>query len=219
MFTFKEIYSAYLRCRRGKRNTHNALEFELNLIENICNLETSLNKKTYTPKSSVCFLTTSPKLREVFAADFSDRVIHHLIVPLLEQIYEPIFIYDSYSCRVEKGIHNATKRALKFSKTSKYYLQLDIKNFFYSIDKNILFQMLNKTIVNNYIKVTDYVFVRKRVVNNFKYKKGKMSLEEIKKFLSVQASFVGHISHANSYNLKRKVGVLDEKNPFDYDRF
>jgi len=45
-----------------------------------------------------------------------------------------------------------------------------------------------------------------------------MKLEEIKKFLSVQASFVGHISHADSYNLKTKVGVVDESNPFDYDR-
>ena len=123
MFTFKEIYSAYLRCRKGKRNTHNALKFEINLSENICNLETSLNSRTYTPKRSVCFLTTSPKLREVFAADFSDRVVHHLITPVLEQIYEPKFIHDSYSCRVGKGIHNAQKRALHFSKSSNFYLQ------------------------------------------------------------------------------------------------
>lgn len=88
---------------------------------------------------SVCFLTTSPKLREVFAADFSDRVIHHLIVPILEQIFEPKFIYDSYSNRKDKGIHQASKRARCFLRASKYYLQLDIRNFFYTIDKNILF--------------------------------------------------------------------------------
>jgi len=45
-----------------------------------------------------------------------------------------------------------------------------------------------------------------------------MSLEEIKEFLSVQASFVSHIQHANSYNLNKKIGVLNESNPFDYDR-
>ena len=132
MFIFKEIYQSYLKCRKRKRNTINALKFEYDLVQNLCNLETSLNNKAYTPKRSVCFLTTSPKLREVFAADFSDRVIHHLIVPILEQIYEPIFIYDSYSCRKNKGIHYAVQRARKFSKSSKYYLQLDIKNFFYS---------------------------------------------------------------------------------------
>ncbi|MEA2051049.1 MAG: reverse transcriptase domain-containing protein [Campylobacterota bacterium] len=206
MFIYKEIYNAYLKCRKRKRNTINALKFEFDLIKNLDYLETSLNDKTYTPKRSVCFLTTSPKLREVFAADFSDRVIHHLIVPILEQIYEPIFIHDSYSCRKNKGIHYAVKRARKFSKSSKYYLQLDIKNFFYSIDKKILFGIL----------------VRKRVVNNFKYKKAKylesyekqkgdMSLEEIKKFLSVLASFKGHIKHANSYNLKSKITNLNDE--------
>ena len=45
-----------------------------------------------------------------------------------------------------------------------------------------------------------------------------MNLEEIKNFLSVQASFASHIKHANSYNLTKKIGVLDENNPFDYDR-
>jgi len=48
--------------------------------------------------------------------------------------------------------------------------------------------------------------------------KGKMSLEEIKKFLSVQASFVSHIKHSNGFNLTKKVGVLDENNPFDDHR-
>jgi len=153
MFTYKEIVAAYMKCRKGKRNTYNALKFEQNLCENLCDLETSLNNRTYTPKRSVCFLTTSPKLREVFAADFSDRVVHHLITPVLEQIYEPKFIYDSYSCRVGKGIHAAQKRALKFSRATKYYLQLDIKNFFYAIDKQILFKMLNRAIVANYHKV------------------------------------------------------------------
>ena len=54
MFEFKEIYQAYIKCRKLKRNTFNALNFELNLIENLCNLETSLNNKTYTFKRSVC---------------------------------------------------------------------------------------------------------------------------------------------------------------------
>ncbi len=74
-----------------------------------------------------------------------------------------------------------------------------------------------------------YTLVRRRVVHNYKYKKaqyldryealeGTMKLAEIKQFLSVQASFVGHIKHANSYKLLKKVGYIDEKNPFDYVR-
>ena len=91
-----------------------------------------------------------------------------------------------------------------------------------------------------YIIRENYVLTRKRVVNNYKYKKakylqeyedqeGKMKLSEIKVFLSVKASFAGHVKHvpdgrdkcpwgANSYKLLNKVGRLDEKNPFDYTR-
>jgi hypothetical protein len=79
-----------------------------------------------------------------------------------------------------------------------------------------------------YIIRENYVLTRKRVVNNYKFKKakyldeyerqkGKMSLEEIKQFLSVQASFVGHIKHANSYNLQNKVGKINETDPFIFD--
>ena len=153
MFTFKEIYEAYLSCRRRKRNTTNALRYEANLIENLCNLETSLNQGTYKPKRSVCFLATSPKLREVFAADFSDRVVHHIVVPILEQIWEPCFIHDSYSNRKNRGIHHASKRAEHFMRGSKYYLQLDVKSFFYSINKEILFSKLKTKILKDYVRV------------------------------------------------------------------
>jgi len=155
MFNFKEIYEAYLNCRKRKRNTINALHYEANLIVNLCNLETSLNLGTYKPKRSVCFLTTSPKLREVFAADFSDRVVHHIVVSILEQIWEPCFIHDSYSNRKNRGIHAAKNRAEHFMRGSRYYLQLDVKSFFYSINKEILWQKLKSKIVKEYHKVKD----------------------------------------------------------------
>jgi len=81
-----------------------------------------------------------------------------------------------------------------------------------------------------YIIRPHYTLVRRRVVNNYKQKKakyleeyenqkGKMSLAEIKSFLSVRASFVSHIKHANSYNLINKVGTIDETNPFDAEKY
>ncbi len=169
MFEFKEIYRAYLKCRKLKRNTINALTFEQNLLENLCNLETSLNNSSYLPKRLVCFLTSSPKLREVFASDFSDRVVHHIVVPLLEQLYEPKFIYDSYSNRKNRGIHSATKRARHFMRGSKYYLQLDIKSFFYSIDKNILFLKLKKEIIKNYNKKVTSTQIQMHEILNLVY--------------------------------------------------
>ena len=152
-FTFPELYKAYTDCRKRKRNTINALKFEVNLESNLEELLISLNNKTYKPTRSVCFSITDPKPREVFAADFKDRVIHHLLYNHLNPIYEKIFIYDSFACRKDKGTLRAVQRLQSFtrkitnnSKDKVYYLQLDIHNFFMSIDKEILFNILNKKI-------------------------------------------------------------------------
>ena len=200
MFSFANIFKAYKKCRKHKRNTLNALHFEVNLIENLTNLEYELKNRTYNIGKSICFLAHSPKLREVFAANFKDRVVHHLLVEALEPFYENKFIYDAYNNRKNKGIHKAVQR---------------VETFMRSTGKNGVDFL-------GYIIRPYYKLVRKRVVHNFKYKKakylqryealqGKMELEEIKQFLSVQASFLGHCKHANSYNLIQKVGKTDEE--------
>ena len=147
MYLFEEIYQAYLECRQNKRGSINAIKFEINLIDNLWEIYESINSFRYRPKRYIYFLTSSPKLREVFASDFRDRVVHHLLVKDLIGIYEPTFIYDSYSCREKKGIHLAIDRLGRFVRNREYgyYLQLDIKSFFLSIDKNILFENIRKT--------------------------------------------------------------------------
>jgi hypothetical protein len=92
MFSFKNIYKAYKDCIKNKRNTLNALNFEANLIENLCNLEQELKSKSYKIGKSICFLAHSPKLREVFTADFKDRVVHHILINKIEPFYEKKFI-------------------------------------------------------------------------------------------------------------------------------
>ena len=174
-FTFQELYKAYKDCRKRKRNTINALKFEINLESNLEELVSSLNNKTYKPTRSVCFSITDPKPREVFAADFKDRVIHHLLYNYLNPSYEKIFIYDSFACRKDKGTLKSVKRVQSFSckitKNSKekaYYLQLDIHNFFMSIDKKILFQMLSKKIkAKNWLWLTKTIIFHNPIDNYF----------------------------------------------------
>jgi retron-type reverse transcriptase len=153
IFSFGNIYRCYLDCRRNKRNTVNALKFEISAEENILKLERELTAKTYRPSRSILFASRKPKLREIFAADFRDRVVHHVLVDHLERIYEPIFIHDSYACRKGKGTHAAVMRLQGFlrkasvsGKARAHYLQLDIKDFFASIDKNVLFDIIKKKI-------------------------------------------------------------------------
>jgi hypothetical protein len=92
-----------------------------------------------------------PKAREIHAADFRDRVVHHVLVPRLAVLFEPVFIHDLYSNRVGKGTHAAVARLASFMRAVSghgsgpgWFLQLDVRNFFNSIDLPILFGLVNR---------------------------------------------------------------------------
>jgi hypothetical protein len=149
LFSFENLHRQYLNCRRNKRNTQNALRFEVEQEKNLFDLQAALRDRTYRPARSVCFFVQKPKLREIFAADFADRVVHHVLIDYLEKIWEPIFIHDSYACRKGKGVHAGVDRLARGIRQitanghrPAWYLQLDIHNYFMSIDKTILMELL-----------------------------------------------------------------------------
>jgi len=153
IYTYKKIYAAYLECRRNKRTTANALKFEIDMEENLKKLLTELQNKTYVQSRSICFVVTKPTPREIFAAEFRDRIVHHLFVRELIEKAERFFIFDSFACLKGKGTHKAVRRLRKFSKdVSKnhtkdaWFLKLDLKSFFMAIDCDILFVLAKKMI-------------------------------------------------------------------------
>jgi retron-type reverse transcriptase len=148
-FSYEHLYRHYLSCRSNKRNTINALRFEAHQERNLLALREALETRSYQPAPSVCFVTKRPKLREIFAADFADRVVHHVLVDYLERYWERVFIHDSYACRKGKGVHTAVERLHRFIRQMTangqrrgWYLQLDIRNYFMRIDKAILWRLL-----------------------------------------------------------------------------
>ena len=139
LFSIENLYRQYLRCRRHKRGTRNALRFEAHLEENLVRLHEELEGRTYHPFRSVCFVLKQPKFREIFAADFRDRVVHHVLVEALERVWEPKFIDDSYACRKGKGTHRAVRRLQTFMRRVTrngtrpgYAVHLDIQGFFFT---------------------------------------------------------------------------------------
>ncbi|MEM5294202.1 RNA-directed DNA polymerase [Burkholderia sp. JPY481] len=148
-FTFAELVEAYLDCRRTKRNTGAALAFELNLERNLRRLHDELASGTYTPGRSKCFVITRPKPREVWAAEFRDRIVHHLLYNRIGPRFERSFIADSCACIEGRGTLYAAQRleAKVRSITQNwaqpaYYLKCDIANFFVSIDKRVVLELL-----------------------------------------------------------------------------
>ncbi len=139
------LYTAYCQCRRHKRRTANAQHYEVALLDNLFATLEALHDRSYSPTRSLRFVARKPKAREIHAAHFRDRVVHHWLVPRLEVLYEPIFIHDVYSNRLNKGTHKACERLQAFMHAvgaQGWYLQLDIQNFFNSIDRPILFRLL-----------------------------------------------------------------------------
>ena len=100
-----DLFEAYSDCRRNKRNTMNALSFELDYEHELITLWEDINTGRYQPGRSIAFIVEKPVKREIFAADFRDRVVHHLVINKLNPFFEASFIYDSYACRKGRGTH------------------------------------------------------------------------------------------------------------------
>ena len=152
-----EVFEAYFDCRSTKRNTMNAIGFEVDYESNLIELCNEINNGTYQPGKSIAFIVNKPVKREIFAADFRDRVVHHLIINKLNPYFECQFIFDSYACRTGKGTHFGIQRIERFIRQCSlnysrdcYILKLDIQGFFMHINKHILFNRLNTFISQNY---------------------------------------------------------------------
>ncbi len=152
-FLFEHLVRAYFDCRKHKRNTASALAFEVNLERNLVALYDSLIDGTYQIGKTICFDITKPKPREVWAADFTDRIVHHFFYNHVASRFQNSFIADSCACIPGRGTLYAAKRleskirsiTQNWSKPA-YYLKLDLANFFVSIDKRILLGLLAKKI-------------------------------------------------------------------------
>ncbi|MGN6085840.1 RNA-directed DNA polymerase [Trinickia sp.] len=147
--SFEELVAAYFDCRRTKRNSKNALKFEQRLERNLDRLYGELIDGSYRPGRSICFVVTRPKPREVWAADFRDRVVHHLLYNRIAARFENAFIADTFACIKDRGTMRGAERleakvrsiTQNWSRPA-YYLKLDLANFFVSIDKRVLFEQL-----------------------------------------------------------------------------
>ena len=159
----EDLFQAYYDARKNKRNTQNALAFEMAFEKNLFQLYEDILDRKYEIGRSVCFIVSQPVQREIFAADFRDRIVHHLIYNYLSPIFERFFIGDCYSCRKQKGTSYGIKRIDHFIrscsenyKSDCYILKLDISGYFMSMDRQIIYEKIQNTIAS---------FQRKQILN------------------------------------------------------
>jgi retron-type reverse transcriptase len=148
-FSFAEMVQAYLDCRQTKRSSASALAFEQDQERNLARLHDELVDGSYRPGRSICFVITRPKPREVWAAEFRDRIVHHLLYNRIARRFYASFISDTCACIPGRGTLYAARRLeSKIRSASQnwsrplWYLKCDLANFFVAIDKHVLWQQI-----------------------------------------------------------------------------
>ncbi len=154
---------------KGKKKRTDVAEFSLNFMDNILELHAELADKLYQHGGYQSFKINDPKVRDIHKASVRDRLVHHAIYRILYPYFDNKFIFDSYSCRIDKGTHRAMNRfrnfALKVSKNNTrtcWVLKCDIKKFFASIDHEILIEILGR-----FIGDTGVLLLIKQIVGSF----------------------------------------------------
>lgn len=140
-----ELYAAFICAKRHKAKKPYVLHFERNLKENIESLCDDLWTRRYKPEPSTCFVIQRPKKREVFAAQFRDRIVHHLYYNYTHELFERTFIQDTYSCIPGRGTHYGIERMTQHIRQEShnwqrpcYALKIDIRGYFMHINRRRL---------------------------------------------------------------------------------
>lgn len=169
IISLENLFSAWDAFKGGKRNRYDVQVFERNLEENIFELHRDLKAKKYKHGAYSGFWIRDPKPRHIHKATVRDRVLHHAIFNILNPIFEPTFIAQSFSCRVDKGTHKGietlgtiTNKISKNGHKSTFALKCDIKKFFDSVDHDVLLK-----IISGKIKDADAMWLLSEIVKSF----------------------------------------------------
>lgn len=175
IISLDNLLAAWKEFRNDKRSRKDVQSFEHTLMRNILQLYEDLKTKSYKHSKYTVFKISDPKPRVIHKAIVRDRLLHRALYRVLYPFFDRMFISDSYSCRVNKGLHPALNRFRKFSfKVSKnntrtaWVLKCDIKRFFASIDHKILISLLKDSISD-----VSVIWILSEVINSFELNIGK----------------------------------------------
>jgi len=156
-YLYEQIYCrenlllAHKNASKGKKDYKEVKEVNEHLDYYIDELQNQLINQTFKNSEYTVFTKMDKgKKREIYKLPyFPDRILHHAIMQILEPIWHKVLIKDTYQSIKGRGIHKCAKKMIKHIKKEKpkYYLQMDVKKFYPSINNEIL-----KTIIRKKIK-------------------------------------------------------------------
>jgi RNA-directed DNA polymerase len=141
------LYLAYHKASRGKKYSAGHLAFVQHLSANLAMLRDAIIDGTYRPSEPRVFWVHEPKLRQISALPFADRVVQHALCNVIEPVFEQIFLPNSYACRKGKGTHAAVKSAQAAMRQGyTWVLKMDFSKFFASVDREVLHTEIRRKI-------------------------------------------------------------------------
>ena len=129
---------AFLKAIRGKRRSADVLLFCRDVDQNLGKIERRLRCLEPDWGHYRQFIVEEPKRRTITASSLEERIMHHAIMNVLEPIFERQLIHHSYACRKGKGTHAAVQQAFHLCKGGRFFLKLDVRRYFDSVDHDIL---------------------------------------------------------------------------------
>lgn len=154
-FTREALLTAFHAAARHKHGKRACFMFEKSLASNLDFLYNELLDGSYRPRPYYSFMVYEPKARRIYAPAFRDLVVQHAIYRVISPIFEAVFIDQSFACRIGYGTHKAAdyaQVALQNIPRDSYTIKLDIRKFFYRINRGLLRGLLDR-------KVKDVRFV------------------------------------------------------------
>ncbi len=169
IISLENLLEAWGEFVRGKRERKDVQEFGFRLMDNVLTLHRHLSTKIYKHASYESFKISDPKSRDIHKAMVRDRLLHHALYRILYPFFDRMFITDSYSCRLGKGVHKALNQFQSFGRKvsqnqmkTVWVLKCDVRKFFASIDQEVLLEILR-----GYIPDEDILWLLEGIIGSF----------------------------------------------------
>lgn len=167
---YNTLKLAYKQTQLGSRKYRKeAINFDMSRERKLVELWRQLKCKSYSPGSYIEFYVYEPKARLIHAPHIRDKIVQFSVHTVLQEIYQPVFIRDSYACLKGRGTHEAVKSIQHYMRLAQrkystpYILKIDVTKYFYSINRDILKRLYRKKI---HRKETDFLQLLDMIVDS-----------------------------------------------------
>lgn len=156
--TAENFKLAWLKAVRGKSGSREVIQFRSDFEKKLEFVRKSLENGTFRFGRYEYFTINDPKKRTICAASFPERVVHHAIMNVLDPVFEKYQVSCSFACRKGKGTQAAILRAFSYAKKYLYYLKMDVRKYFDSIDHRVLKELLKRRLKDpNVLRIFDAI--------------------------------------------------------------